>query len=548
MKRKLFLLFLIMLLPLTAACSGKEEEKDNTPSFEASSAAEVIPEGEYRGFVDVIPPAAGLPVSWMDSDAFYAKLNNDQLVFKKAVWTVTDENGRTKEMKDDDVFVPGKVLDARAYFYNPGVTPRKLDVLTPLTGEYFVELLSTAEGDWCVHWRFPADMEMPEAVLLQIPAPEAGGENTGQKNLVAVWQGEQLSNVSASWKKAEDRNYDRAQTMAEGEAFGNTGIYQTTFAVKAPSDASLSGVYCCASCGYITRLDDSENGIWKITVQFDMDKAPFAQKSLPKAILEELESNVPIADIRIDNPKVTKKDGPFAVETKVESGTVKNVRWYLGPDCTGTEMTVNSWKYSCEGYSAWYRIEMNMTGRLVAAEELNVSVTEGRVFRVDRIDGKTLDVFVNYAYVHELERDEKESVPASCDHEGTDVMHCANCFAEVRQPVPVIPHDYIQTDYRAPDCTNGGYAAVKCARCGYSYTVNYPANGHSYKYESDESGHRKVCTVCGDVAEEGVHQMVRDGDTGIETCTVCGYSIQGEPDPKPTEEPGGGEEPGSEEP
>ena len=48
-----------------------------------------------------------------------------------------------------------------------------------------------------------------------------------------------------------------------------------------------------------------------------------------------------------------------------------------------------------------------------------------------------------------------------------------------------------------------------------------PATGHVWVYESDGSGHKQVCALCGAVGESGAHDP--DG-SGI--CRVCGYGCE----------------------
>ena len=48
-----------------------------------------------------------------------------------------------------------------------------------------------------------------------------------------------------------------------------------------------------------------------------------------------------------------------------------------------------------------------------------------------------------------------------------------------------------------------------------------PATGHVWVYESDESGHKQVCALCGATGESGAHDL--DG-SGV--CRVCGYGCE----------------------
>ncbi len=57
-----------------------------------------------------------------------------------------------------------------------------------------------------------------------------------------------------------------------------------------------------------------------------------------------------------------------------------------------------------------------------------------------------------------------------------------------------------------------------CNVCGYIRTIT-----HNYQWVKDESGHKQVCSVCGDTINEGTHTYSSAFDTN---CDDCGYERQ----------------------
>lgn len=73
---------------------------------------------------------------------------------------------------------------------------------------------------------------------------------------------------------------------------------------------------------------------------------------------------------------------------------------------------------------------------------------------------------------------------------------------------------------RAATCTEDGLEARTCS-CGEREERPQASTGHSYGgWQTDAYGHRRVCTVCGDVSEEGEHIIGSDN-----ACTVCSYTL-----------------------
>ncbi len=84
-----------------------------------------------------------------------------------------------------------------------------------------------------------------------------------------------------------------------------------------------------------------------------------------------------------------------------------------------------------------------------------------------------------------------------------------------------------------PTCTEDGIITYTCEHCGETMTETIPATGHTPgdEWESDEDGHWRRCTVCGEAYDNEDHTFDWVTDTEAtatadgsrhEECTVCG--------------------------
>ena len=71
----------------------------------------------------------------------------------------------------------------------------------------------------------------------------------------------------------------------------------------------------------------------------------------------------------------------------------------------------------------------------------------------------------------------------------------------------------------AATCTQPG----TCADCGYAYL---PAAGHTWQQESDADGHWQVCSVCAEKTEREAHgsELHSDANGHWNVCPTCGYA------------------------
>lgn len=88
-------------------------------------------------------------------------------------------------------------------------------------------------------------------------------------------------------------------------------------------------------------------------------------------------------------------------------------------------------------------------------------------------------------------------------------------------------HSYVGSFF-PPTCTKQGYTNYLCEDCGHFYNADYvPALGHNYNeaWESDESGHWHTCSRCGEKGETIPHVPSEATEGTDQVCMVCGYVI-----------------------
>ena len=142
---------------------------------------------------------------------------------------------------------------------------------------------------------------------------------------------------------------------------------------------------------------------------------------------------------------------------------------------------------------------------------------------------------------------QKEATCTEAGYTGDEV--CIDCGEIVKQGelIPATGHRFDKTVV-APTCTTSGYDAYVCSVCGYEYHDHFTAPlGHgetelqnAKEATCTEDGYTgdKVCTVCGEIVEQGevIPATGHSWDEGVvkvepgcceegvmhHTCTVCG--------------------------
>ena len=95
---------------------------------------------------------------------------------------------------------------------------------------------------------------------------------------------------------------------------------------------------------------------------------------------------------------------------------------------------------------------------------------------------------------------------ATCTVAGYTTYTCFKCGYSYTEEIPATGHSYSSKVTTAASCTAAGVMTYTCSKCGNSYTEAIPAKGHSY---SSTVLKESTCTVAGQVRY---------------TCSICGNS------------------------
>jgi len=135
---------------------------------------------------------------------------------------------------------------------------------------------------------------------------------------------------------------------------------------------------------------------------------------------------------------------------------------------------------------------------------------------------------------------EPADVQQTCTEAGSSTVNCTVCGAKLSETfVPALGHSFTQYSDTAT-CTASGMKTAVCDNgCGAETAVPTPAKGHTYgEWLGDETGHKRVCAVCGAASDTAVHienngtvtVPATETSEGIRTysCTVCGFAVRTE--------------------
>ena len=116
------------------------------------------------------------------------------------------------------------------------------------------------------------------------------------------------------------------------------------------------------------------------------------------------------------------------------------------------------------------------------------------------------------------------STPGTCTSNGSATYTCSRCGASYTTSTGKTAHSPT-SDYTAPTCTTSGYYDSYCTTCGTdlgSYSI--PATGHTPEdgWQTSQTEHWKLCTVCGAVAT--AHEAHYDNDEDC-YCDACNYFV-----------------------
>ena len=139
---------------------------------------------------------------------------------------------------------------------------------------------------------------------------------------------------------------------------------------------------------------------------------------------------------------------------------------------------------------------------------------------------------VDGEHVH---REKKTTVAATCTTDGCVVVTCRDCKETIRTTeLPALGHDVERTAYVAPGCTTEGFETGKCKNCNEETTNILAATGHSEVAGNTKEAHSK-CSTCNEILstehklENTVHTVASCTEKGIDTYACeCGYSYTNE--------------------
>lgn len=113
-------------------------------------------------------------------------------------------------------------------------------------------------------------------------------------------------------------------------------------------------------------------------------------------------------------------------------------------------------------------------------------------------------------YAHELIGSVKQN------DEATHKQRCDKCDAYVTEE-----HVFVDVEVTKPaTCKEVGSKKVKCSVCKYETTKEIEKVEHTYTYVKTETGHKAMCTVCGDVIEVA-HDFGEAGTGTVKTPNKC---------------------------
>lgn len=128
-----------------------------------------------------------------------------------------------------------------------------------------------------------------------------------------------------------------------------------------------------------------------------------------------------------------------------------------------------------------------------------------------------ISIYIDYT-PHTHTTEVRNATAATCETDGyTGDTYCKTCGEKISSgtKLPALGHDYKPILVAPPTCTDRGYTAYQCSRCGSSYTDDYVAAlGHTNATREEN----RVEATC-----------VKDGSYNLVTyCSVCGTVIKTE--------------------
>ena len=193
--------------------------------------------------------------------------------------------------------------------------------------------------------------------------------------------------------------------------------------------------------------------------------------------------------------------------------------------------------YTYQWYKDGKAIEGATSDRLMVSEaglySVKVTASDGKQVSAEA-EGTPVDISIEDHIFGEW----TQIVSPNCENQGSEQRVCSVCqYTETRNVDP-LGHDW-ETEFtvdKAPTCTEAGSQSIHCKNCdAVKDSAVIPATGHtpSAEWKSDENGHWKVCTVCGEKVDAAAHSFkwvvdkeatAKAAGSKHQECVVCGYA------------------------
>lgn len=188
-------------------------------------------------------------------------------------------------------------------------------------------------------------------------------------------------------------------------------------------------------------------------------------------------------------------------------------------------------------YDANGNLLKTYTGTSAAGQTVNI---DGKSFVIKLVSdesgtayGFSIDSITAHAYGHEWQ--ETVFKEPTCTEEGSKGLECQVCGYQRSEVIPALGHAYEDTVVE-PTCTAGGYTLHLCTQCGDSYINNETdALGHAFgewitdqdSTCTEEGARHRLCALCGlyetNIIDKKEHAFSGDYTVDAEpTCTEAG--------------------------
>ncbi len=142
-------------------------------------------------------------------------------------------------------------------------------------------------------------------------------------------------------------------------------------------------------------------------------------------------------------------------------------------------------------------------------------------------------IYAQKGAMHEHEfGDWRVQAPSTCVEYGTERRFCKGCGKTETRSIPLAPHKGDWNITKEATCTETGTREVHCTVCLQYIVETVDMIAHrSDSWETDDSAHWQICTMCKEEFNRGEHNVDYDEwEYGREThwhpCTACGRKYE----------------------